>query len=238
MRISPLGRQASSRGHTFRRFLIAFFALAATAALLYLARAPLLRAFGTWWVVDEPPAKSEALVVLGGDSIDAARVRRAVGLYQQGWAPRIVLAGGMIRWYLSEASLMKKDAEGFGAPASALEVVESPADSTLEEAVEMLHYVTGHNFHRILVVTSDAHSRRARAVYSAALKKRGLEVRIISAPQFFMGSERWWENREALKQLFFEFIKYSETWWELRHLSDSTLGPVRGSSPPAQGQVP
>jgi uncharacterized SAM-binding protein YcdF (DUF218 family) len=207
-------RHVAPHRRPLRRYLIFILIMGAVAATLYLARAPLLRAFAGWWVVDEAPLKSDAIVVLGGDSIKATRVRRAVELYQQGWAPRIVLAGGLIRTYLSEGSLMKKDAEAFGAPDSALEVVESDAGSTIEECAVITRYAAERNFHRVLIVTSDFHSRRAQAVYQPAMQNRGVEAIMISAPQFLMGSGRWWGNREALKQMFFESIKFPETWWE------------------------
>lgn len=197
--------------------------LAALALLLlggtafYLARDPLLRAFGQWWVVDEPPAKADAIVVLSGDSIDGKRVRRAVDLYQQGWAPRILLSGPLMRPNLSEGVFMVQDAIRFGAPESALEIVESKADSTLQEKDEILGYAAKHNCYRLIVVTSDYHTRRARTIYAAESKKRGMAVIIVSAPQFLVGRQRWWQNRQARKGMINEFIKFPVTLWEIRH---------------------
>jgi uncharacterized SAM-binding protein YcdF (DUF218 family) len=200
-------------------FLAGLLVLLVGGTALYLARAPLLGAFANWWVVDEAPVKADAIVVLGGDSVDATRVRRAVELYQQGWAPRILLSGTLIRPYFSEGVFMVQDAKRFGAPDSALQVVESRADSTIEEAGVLLDYAAGHSFYRLLIVTSDYHARRAYAVYSAAVKKRRFEMRMISAPHYLMSRRRWWENRAALKVMFFEVIKFPFTCWEIRHPS-------------------
>jgi uncharacterized SAM-binding protein YcdF (DUF218 family) len=183
----------------------------------YLARSPLLRAFGQWWVVDESPIKADAVVVLSGDSIDGTRVRRAVEIYQQGWAPRILLSGPLMRPNLSEGVFMVQDAKRFGAPESALEIIESKADSTLEESDEILDYAAKRNCYHLLVVTSDYHARRTRTIYAVESKKRGVAVRIISAPQFLVGRQRWWENRQARKGLINEFVKFPVTLWEIRH---------------------
>jgi len=197
--------------------------LAAIALLLvggttfYLARGPLLRAYGQWWVVDESPIKADALVVLSGDSPEATRVRRAVELYQQGWAPRILLSGPLMRPNLSEGVFMVQDAKRFGAPESALEIIESKADSSLEESDEILGYATKHDCYHLLIVTSDYHARRTRTIYAVESKKRGVAVRIISAPQFLVGRQRWWENRQARKGLINEFVKFPVTLWEIRH---------------------
>jgi uncharacterized SAM-binding protein YcdF (DUF218 family) len=183
----------------------------------YLACAPILGAFGRWWVVDQPPMKADAIVVLGGDSLDAARVRRAVKIYQQGWAPRIILSGPMLRDDFSEGVLMERAAKHYGAPESALQVVASRADSTVQEKDVILTYAGGQGLHRLLVVTSDYHTRRASAIYCAEAKKRGFEVRIIAAPQSLMARRRWWDERPARKSMLFEFVKFPVTCWELRH---------------------
>ncbi len=217
MRVQFFRREVSACRFVVGLFLAALLALLVGGTTLYLARAPLLGAFANWWIVDEAPVKADAIVVLSGDSVDATRVRRAVELYQQGWAPRILLSGPLIRPYFSEGVFMVQDAKRFGAPDAALQVVESRADSTTEEEVVILNYASGRNFYRLLVVTSDYHTRRAYAIYSAAAKRRRLEIKIISAPQFLMGGRRWWENRLALKGMFFEFLKFPLTLWEIRH---------------------
>ena len=192
---------------------------------LYLARAPVLRALGVWWVVDQPPMKGDAVVVLGGDSPESTRMRRAVDLYQQGWAPRIIISGPLVRTYFSEGFLMATDARRFGAPFNALSIVTSDADSTSQEMQAILDYATAQHFHRLLVVTSDYHTRRTSAIYSAGAKKHKVEVRIIAAPQFLMGGKRWWENHSALKNMFYEVIKYPFSLWEIRHPTPIGQGP-------------
>jgi uncharacterized SAM-binding protein YcdF (DUF218 family) len=217
MRVPFIRREVSACCFVLGLLLAALLALLVGLATLYLARAPLLSALAKWWVVDEAPAKADAIVVLGGDSGDATRVRRAVELYRQGWAPRILLSGRLIRPYFSEGIFMVQDAEGFGAPPSALQAVASRAHSTLEEKDVILEYAVGHKFYRLLVVTSDYHTRRAFFIYSAASRKRSVDMRMISAPQYLMGRRRWWENRQARKAMFYEFIKFPASWWEIRH---------------------
>ena len=226
MRVPFLRREVSVCCFVVGLFLAALLALLVGGTTLYLARAPLLGAWANLWVVDEAPAKADAIVVLSGDSVEATRVRRAVELYQQGWAPRILLSGPLLRAHFSEGVFMVQDAKGFGAPARALQVVESRADSTVQEQDVLLDYAARHNFRRLLIVTSDCHTRRAYAIYSAAAKKRGLEIRLISAPQFLMGRRRWWENRAAWKQMFLELFKFPLSWWEIRHPSPPGTPPL------------
>jgi uncharacterized SAM-binding protein YcdF (DUF218 family) len=113
---------------------------------------------------------------------------------------------------------MMQDAEGFGAPASALQVVSSRAGSTIEEEEVILRYAAEHGFHRLVIVTSDYHTRRTHVIYSAATENRKVEAKVVAAPDFLMGGQRWWENHAALKAMLYEFIKFPVTWREVhRH---------------------
>ena len=54
------------RGGIFFRLI--FYFHFGSCAVLYLARVPLLRLAGEFWVVDEPPETSDVIVVLSGDN--------------------------------------------------------------------------------------------------------------------------------------------------------------------------
>lgn len=217
MRVPFFRRQVSFCCLVVGLQLAALVVLLVGGVTFYLARAPLLGAFGPWWVVDEAPIKADAIVVLSGDSVHAPRVRRAVELYQQGWAPLILLSGPLIRPGLSEGAVMVQDATRFGAPENVLQVVDSEANSTLQETDVLLDYAVAHNWQRLLIVTSDYHARRAHAIYTAAARRRKLEIRMIAAPHFLMGRRRWWKDHEALKGMLNEFIKFPVTLWEIHH---------------------
>ena len=80
------------RGGIFFRLIFLIFILV-MCAVLYLARVPLLRLAGEFWVVDEPPETSDVIVVLSGDNYDAERATRAASLFKSGMAPRVVATG-------------------------------------------------------------------------------------------------------------------------------------------------
>src|SRR5450755_2784527 len=88
--------RAGQRGGIFFR-LIFFIFILAVCAVLYLARVPLLRLAGEFWVVDEPPEASDVIVVLSGDNYDAERATRAASLFKSGMAPRVVATGRALR---------------------------------------------------------------------------------------------------------------------------------------------
>lgn len=214
-------------------WLLVLLLLAGLGGIIYAARRPLLRAFAAWWVVDERLEKSQAIVVLGGDSVLGDRVRHAVELYRRGWAPRVILSGSPLRTYYSETELMEREAANLGLPPDALLVFRHNAYSTLHEAMALRRFLAEHNLRRIIVVTSNLHTRRARTIFHAVLRRHGTQVRFSAAPDVRFPPGRWWEEREARAALFMELVKTVHTWWELRDLPAQAGLPPPASAPEA-----
>ena len=204
----------SQRGGAIVR-LIALVFIIIFLLILYLARAPLLRATAAAWIVDEPLEKAQAIVVLGGDSRAGDRLRHAVQLYRAGWAPRIVLSGAPFRTYFNESELMAHEARQMGVPAEHVILAPSRADSTLEEALGLREVLAGHEFRKIILVTSNFHTRRARTIFLAVYRPRGTRVIVSAAPDQRFDPKTWWQHREGRKQMATEVAKLLYTWWEL-----------------------
>jgi uncharacterized SAM-binding protein YcdF (DUF218 family) len=90
------------------------------------------------------------------------RTRRAVALWKEGVAPRIVFTGGIGTWPPSEASAAASWAESLGVPRSAL-VLEERSTST-EENARFAAELLGADA-RIVVVTDSYHVFRAERVF-------------------------------------------------------------------------
>lgn len=189
----------------------------------YALRAPLLRSLADWWVVDEPLEKAQAIVVLGGDNVMGDRVRHAVRLYQAGWAPRVMLSGASLRSYFNEVELMEREAVNLGVPPEHLIPVRHTAESTLEEALALRRVLAEHNFRKIIVVTSNFHTRRARRIFHAVYRKHGTRVIVSAAPDSNFNPTHWWEQREGRALLLLEWLKTLYTLWELRDLPPPAL---------------
>ncbi len=207
----------AERGGVFFTLLVLLLA-AILLGTLYLFRAPLLRAFADCWVVDDELAKADAIVVLGGDSFQGDRVRHAAALFHKGWAPKVVVSGGPLRPDLSEADLMEKDALRQGIPAAALIVFRHPATNTLDEALALRPFLAEHNFRKVIVVTSNFHTRRARRVFRGVYADDALDLRVSASPDVRFRPDRWWREREDRAWLFLELLKTLNTCYELWRL--------------------
>lgn len=183
--------------------------------VVYLVRGPLLRALADWWIVDEPLERSGAIVVLGGDNVTGDRVRHAVELYRQGWAPRVVLSGMSYRSYFNEVEWMRQEAVNLGVPEDHLIIVPQRASSTLAEAQALQPVLAENGFWKIIVVTSNYHTRRSRLIFHALYRERGTQVLMSAAPDYEFRPQRWWKDRDGRILFLWEVSAMISTWWEL-----------------------
>jgi uncharacterized SAM-binding protein YcdF (DUF218 family) len=204
----------NERGGIFFRllFLVFFFGFL---ALLYVARHPLMRFAGEFWVVDEPAAKSDALIVLGDDNYAADRSFHAADLYREGVAPVVVASGRMLRQNVSIADVMEHDLESFGVPATSIVKLTHRAGNTRDEAVETARLIKTRGWKRVIVVTSNYHARRARFIYGRVLPP-SVTFRVSGARDSEFDPTRWWETRQGQKLFMTELAGYLVARWELR----------------------
>ena len=213
MELSRRGRESQRGAILLWLLLVLFFVI--VFGVLYLLRAPLLRGFAEWWVVDEPLEPAQAIVVLAGDNRKGERVRRGVDLLKAEYAPRLVLSGINLRANFSETQLMQQDAVAAGAKPEQLVLAPHEADSTLAEAVALRSVLAEHNFRKVIVVTSNFHTRRARLIYRSLYQKRGTQVQVSAADDHRFQPASWWQDPEGAKLLWLELQKIVHSRWRL-----------------------
>jgi uncharacterized SAM-binding protein YcdF (DUF218 family) len=201
-------------GVIFKLLFLIFFVV--LFAILYLVRVPLLRFAGEFWIVDDAPESSDVIIVLSGDNYDAVRAARAAALFRAGMAPHVVATGRSLRSYATTTDLMKRDLADHGVPAAAIIPLTLRADDTREEAVAVSEFVHTHGWKKILLVTSNYHTRRSEYIYERILPP-GTQLRVISAPDIEYDPQSWWRTREGLKLFFHEAGGYLAALWEMRH---------------------
>ncbi len=208
------GRGQLQRGGIFFRLIFLIFILA-VCAVLYLARVPLLRLAGEFWVVDEPPETSDVIVVLSGDNYDAERATRAASLFKSGMAPRVVATGRALRSYATTTDLMKRDLIEHGVPETAIVPFTHKADDTRDEAAVVSEFVASHGWKKILLVTSNYHTRRSQYIYEHILPSND-QLLTVAAPDSDYDPNYWWKTRTGVKIFFHEFGGYLIALWETK----------------------
>ncbi len=217
--------RSSERGGIIFRFIFLLCFLCFL-FVLYVLRHPLLRMAGSFWIVDDPPAASDAIVLLGDDNYNADRATHAAELFKAGWAPRIVASGRYLRPYATIAELEEHDLESRGVPKNAIVRCEHRSDDTRTEAGALAATLAQHNWKRILLVTSNYHTRRAKYI-AARTFPRGTVLRVEAAPDSEYDPDHWWETRRGVKIFFHEFVGIFVALWEMRHHEDQTSDSAR-----------
>ena len=214
-------------------------ALVVAVAAVFLAAVPLA---GRLLVVADPlPPSADAIVVLAGSI--PSRVLEAADLYRAGLAPRIVvtrerLARGESALHARGVHLPESDEltisalEQLGVPRHAIVRLRRRARSTETEARTVARYACSHRLRRLVVVTSRAHSRRARLIYRRAL---GAAVAVAVRPSRYdvFSTTRWWHVRRDAKIVLYEYERLAHHWLRERW-TIKTCGGLRrrpGGSP-------
>jgi hypothetical protein len=233
MMAAPQGSRphASQRGGIFFRLLFLTFFLCLL-FLVYLARHPLLRMAGGFWIVDEGPVASDAIVILGDDNYDGDRATRAAELLKAGWAPRIVASGRGLRSYASIAELEEHDLTDRGVPVTAVVRFAHRAENTRDEAAAISQLISSRGWKRIILVTSNYHTRRARYICERSFPA-GTELRVVAARDSEFDPDNWWRTRLGIKIFAHELVGMVVAIWEMRNsrvqTSDSAALEFRGS---------
>lgn len=154
----------------------------------------------------DPLEPVDAILVLGRRLEDdaltpvyEARLAHAAGLWRQGFAPRILVAGGTTGGATrSEAEAGRDWLVARGVPVEAI-LLEDRSQHTLENLFNVRAHLRAEGWHTLLLVSDPLHLARARATALGL----GLEVRCSPAPGCppASGSLAWW--RRAVIEAFF-----------------------------------
>ena len=205
---------------------------------LYFVRHPIFRFAAESWVLEDPLEKADVLIVLSDDNFYADRATRAAELFREGKAPLVVASGRKLRPSAGIAELMEHDLVERGVPKDKILRFAVDGDSTREEAEALAKLAKPKKWHKVIVVTSNYHTRRARYIFRHVFPQ-DIEISVASARDGDFDPDNWWEKRKSAKLFMREITGMVVTIWELRSETESpaTQGIVelRALHPPSLG---
>jgi len=164
---------------------------------------------GRFLVVDDPQ-KSDAIVVLAGET--GVRPARALELLRQGIAPRMFLdVEARDQIYDQRLTEIAQKYVQNLPEASHISVCPIGGLSTNAETEDVNRCLQPLAVHRVLIVTSASHTRRALSIFRHRLPQ--YQISITAAPDVTHFGTAWWTNREWAKTTFDEWIKFF--WWQV-----------------------
>ena len=195
-----------------RRGLTALVVLGCLAVALYLARAKVLPPLARWLDVGGRPRKAAYVLILGG----APRIRPFVAaeILHAGLAERALIShvksphddlGDLLP---PDHELCRRVLLQSGIAAEKVSFLGHDQRTTYDEAGALARFLAAEPDARVLIVTNDFHTRRARWIFTRLLGARADAVSFISAPSERFQADNWWRSEEGLEFIVGENLRF------------------------------
>ena len=182
---------------------LAALALAGVLSILFAAQA------GSFLIIDSPSA-ADVILVLAGETDQ--RPRRAIDLLTQGYAKEVVIdVPANARVYkFTELELAQSYIDGLP-QAHAIRICPIIGLSTKTESKDAEKCLQNEGAKKVLIVTSDFHTRRSLDVFRHELPEFEFAVAAARSPENF--GAHWWTHRQWAKTFVDEWLRL--LWWHL-----------------------
>ena len=203
----------SPRKRILRNLLVASAVLVLLVGGLYVFRTPILTGVGKALVVNDEPHPADMIFLLNG-SFDT-RPFRAAELYKAGLAPIVAITRcesspavdlGLIPNSMDiSVGVLKK----LGVPSEKIVILPFPggATSTFDEASALKQYVQANDIHKIILVTSAIHTRRAKWIIERELAGLPVTLEVVAVGNPIYDETNWWKSEAGLIDVNNEYIK-------------------------------
>jgi uncharacterized SAM-binding protein YcdF (DUF218 family) len=173
---------------------------------------------GRWLDKEDPPQKAAAIAVLSGRM--PSRALEAARLYNQGYAPQIWLSYSVEPGATLEKYSVPYAGEEFydrmlllhqGVPDSAIHILAPPIVNTADEMRTFGQALRKENLHRIIIVTSKAHTRRAAVLWRRLSGSDG-EAVVRGASGDGYDPAHWWGSTGDALDVVREILGLLNAW--------------------------
>ena len=206
---------------TRKRLIWLMLAILALCGSMYAGRTELLSAIGNFLVVRDDLEPADIIFLLNGDA--TVRPQHAVTLLRRGLAPKIVIArvedsvGVLAGAYpnVTDSNLVVLQSLGIDESQIVQLRPSGGVKHTADEADQLLAYSRQQSLRKVIIVTSDLHSRRARFIFRKRLSGGGVKIMMSPIPDRKYGADNWWKVEDGLVgcqneylKLFYYHLKY------------------------------
>jgi uncharacterized SAM-binding protein YcdF (DUF218 family) len=215
VKIRPMDRNVDPfhAKHTLRNSLTAGAGLLFLVILAVAFHSQILTSIANYLVISDKLQPADLIFLLNSDV--NTRPFRASELYQQRLAPLIIIARsedtpivnlGLVP---NDTDISVGVMEKLGVPSERIIVlpVAGGVTSTFDEAAALRRYVEANDTHKIILVTSAFHTRRARWIFERTLVGLPVTLEMAAVPYASFDQTNWWKNESGLITLNNEYIK-------------------------------
>jgi uncharacterized SAM-binding protein YcdF (DUF218 family) len=168
----------------------------------------------TWmareYVVDDKLDAADAIVSLRGDpEEEAVRVDEARKLVEKHVAPVLLLdVNAHPYWGHPTLELLQNYLHQRGLPLQQMRACPNTADSTAEEAAALRSCFNQMGFRKVIIVTSEFHTRRARFIFRRVFSGSAIDMRFHPVYNAAEWDVHWWRKRRWAKTTAQEGAKF------------------------------
>lgn len=159
---------------------------------------------------ERPRAADYVMVLNGGEE---TRPFAAAALVKAGFARHVLVAATAVSpnvkdriippyHEINHQVLLKR-----GIPERDITILPGAAATTFDEAAALAAFLAERPHARVLVVTSDYHSRRSRWIFARTLADRAEQVTFVSAPTDEFRMDCWWQDEGGFVTILSEYLK-------------------------------
>jgi uncharacterized SAM-binding protein YcdF (DUF218 family) len=200
----------------YRRLVLGMFAFTWLALTAWILRAPLLSGLARAWIVNNPPGKADAIVILGGGV--QCRPFAAARLYTAGAAPKVLIPDvrsnltDLLNLTPAEKVVTRNILIQAGVPEANIITVGHSVSNTFQESLGAREWAKEHGAKRLIIATELFHTRRALWIFRKQLKPLNTEVQVVAVQPEEYGATNWWHQEQGLIAFQTEWIKLPYYW--------------------------
>jgi uncharacterized SAM-binding protein YcdF (DUF218 family) len=175
-------------------------------------RAPLLTGLAEVWVVNDPAAKADAIVILGGGLEN--RPFAAAKLFHDGVAPQILYMDVRLSpaeelgITLPEKEQTRRILLSKNVPETAMTMIGTNVASTYDESRAVRAWIDKSGAKSIIIPTDPFHTRRVRWIFGRELRGTKTVIHVVAIDPLRYRINDWWQHEEGVIAFQNEVIKY------------------------------
>lgn len=177
----------------------------------YLFRHEILLKLAQILIVEDSLKHANYTFVLSGSPYDRGSL--AAQFFHQKATDTIVCTGKNIPhdfkamgWEITESEIARNFIQLQKVPASNIIIIKE-GTSTHEEANAILEFCEKRAIKKIIIVSTDFHTRRIQKVFKTKFAQKNIEIIIRAAPSSSYNSQAWWKSEYGLISLQNEYVK-------------------------------
>jgi uncharacterized SAM-binding protein YcdF (DUF218 family) len=173
-------------------------------AIIFLFLLIILANLGNFLVVKDNPSKSDVIIIFSGDN--GARTIQGLKLYNEHYAPKIIMSGGTVYQDLTMAKIMKEHAISLGVATDDI-ITEEEANSTYENIAFSKRIMEQHNYKSAIIVSSDYHMKRIKLTCEKIFNNTEIRLTYSSCKDNNFNSQKWWTSNKSIMTVINEYFK-------------------------------